>query len=184
MPVKNPRRREFPELMTDHFLGDENRNELVAVVDLKRQAHELRQNRRAAAPRLYRHVAAAGASCLRLLQEIPVNERAFPQRACQGTDLLSFLVVTAAQDEFLRRLVGSRLLALGRLAPRRCPMFAAVGATAIRMIDGIAGNTTGNRTCTPPARPPGLADDLVDVVGIRDRTDRRPAFGAHHARLA
>jgi hypothetical protein len=37
-------RREFAELVTDHFLGHLHRNVLLTVVDAEQQADELRQD--------------------------------------------------------------------------------------------------------------------------------------------
>src|SRR4029078_2312993 len=55
---------------------------------------------------------------------------------------LRFLGMATTENEFFRRIVGSGLFALGGFAPRRRPMLAAIGASAVRMIDGIAGDTT------------------------------------------
>src|SRR3546814_19939095 len=46
------RRRELAQLMADHFLIDEDGDELAAVVDVERQPNELRQDRRPARPGL------------------------------------------------------------------------------------------------------------------------------------
>src|SRR5271168_573245 len=62
MAVERARRREFAELVADHFLRDRHRHVLVTVVDAERDADELRQDRRAAAPDLH-HIAAAGSPC-------------------------------------------------------------------------------------------------------------------------
>src|SRR5262249_57536311 len=50
--VEGARRRELPELVADHVLGHRHWDVLVAVVHAERQADELRQARRAAAPHL------------------------------------------------------------------------------------------------------------------------------------
>src|SRR5262249_53073448 len=92
--------------------------------------------------------------------------------------------MTAAQDEFLRRLVVTGLLALGRLSPGSGPVLAAIGAAAIRVVDRVAGDAARHRTLALPAGAAGLADDLVDMVGIGNGADRCHAFGAHHAGLA
>src|SRR6516162_4425890 len=48
--VKCPGRRELAELVTDHILGDQHRDELVAVIDPKCEPDELRKDRRTARP--------------------------------------------------------------------------------------------------------------------------------------
>ncbi len=58
-PVEGARRRELAELVADHVLGDQHRNVLLAVVDAEGEAHELRQDRRAARPGLDHVLAAA-----------------------------------------------------------------------------------------------------------------------------
>src|SRR5208283_3029533 len=44
MAVERARRREFAELVTDHFFGDRHRHMLVTVVNPERQTDELRQD--------------------------------------------------------------------------------------------------------------------------------------------
>src|SRR5690348_687075 len=82
--VEGPRRRELAELVADHVLGDQHRDELVAVVDAEGQTDELREDRRTARPRLDDLVAAGTARLLRLLEEIAVDERPLPYRACHS----------------------------------------------------------------------------------------------------
>src|SRR6185437_7634046 len=81
MPVEGPRRRKLSEFVADHVLGDEHRNMLLAVMDAEGEAHELRQDGRAARPDLDHRVRARPARLLRLLQQISVDERTFPHRA-------------------------------------------------------------------------------------------------------
>src|SRR5262245_16683857 len=76
--VEHPRRGELPELVTDHLLGHQHRNVLLAVVDAEGQPDELRQDGRAPAPDPDHFVAARPARGLRLLQQITVDERTFP----------------------------------------------------------------------------------------------------------
>jgi len=76
--MERPGRREFAELVTDHLFRDINRDELVAVVNVERQTDELRQYRRAARPRLDGGFLAAALRRFRLLQQIAVDKRAFP----------------------------------------------------------------------------------------------------------
>src|SRR5262245_44621530 len=72
--------RELAELVADHFFRRQHGNVLLPVVDAEGQPDELRQDGRAAAPYLDDVVAARGTRGLRLLQEIAVDERAFPNR--------------------------------------------------------------------------------------------------------
>src|ERR1700743_2517170 len=60
-------RRELAELVTDHFLGDVHRDELLAVVDAERQSDELRQDGAATRPGLDHVVAHAAARLFGLL---------------------------------------------------------------------------------------------------------------------
>src|SRR5262245_10206464 len=80
MAVEGPRRRELTKLVADHFLGDQHRDVLLPVVDAERQPNELRQDGRAAAPDLDHLVATRRARGLCLLEQIAVDERAFPNR--------------------------------------------------------------------------------------------------------
>src|SRR5262245_22423357 len=80
MAMERPGRRELAELVADHLFGDEHRNVLLSVVDAERQADELRQDGRAAAPDLDHVVTARRARCLSLLHDVAVDERAFPNR--------------------------------------------------------------------------------------------------------
>src|SRR5215831_14490102 len=78
MAVEHAGRRELAELVADHLLGDQHRNVLLAVIDAEGQPDELRQDRRAAAPYPDHLVAARGARVFRLLEQITVDERPFP----------------------------------------------------------------------------------------------------------
>src|SRR4029450_141885 len=80
MAVEHPRRRELPELVTDHFFGHQHGNMLLAVIDAEGEPHELRQDGRTPAPDFDHLVAARRARCLRLLEQIAVGERSFPNR--------------------------------------------------------------------------------------------------------
>src|SRR4029077_10831804 len=44
MAIERTRRRELTELVADHFLGDDHRNVLLAVIDAECQPDELRQD--------------------------------------------------------------------------------------------------------------------------------------------
>src|SRR6185503_7453260 len=87
--VEGARRRELAELVTDHFLGHLHRNVLVAVVDTEEKPDELRQDRRAAAPDPDHLVAARSARGFRLLEQIAVDERTFPNRTRHDACLTS-----------------------------------------------------------------------------------------------
>src|SRR5829696_4465105 len=95
--------------------------------------------------------------------------------------------MTAADDHARGLLVATRLVALGRLAPRAHRMPATRGAAlaaAVRMVDRVHGHAAIVRAPTLPAHPPGLAVIDVLVVRVRYRTDRGHAVGAHLADLA
>src|SRR3954454_18994993 len=81
MAVEGAGRREFAELVADHVLGHQHRDEFVAVIDAKGQADELRENRRAARPGADHLVAAGPARFLGFLHQIAVDKGAFPYRA-------------------------------------------------------------------------------------------------------
>src|SRR5271169_5516671 len=185
MAIEDPGRRELAEFVTDHILGHQHRNKLVAVVDAEGQADELRQNGRAPRPGLDDLLASRIARLLRLLQEIAVDERTFPNRTRHSSALL--LLEAPAHDQLARGLVLARALALGLNTPRRHRMAPALGAAlaaAVRMIDWVHRDAAHDGATTLPARAAGLVGLFVGVVRIRDRTDRREALRAHHAHLA
>src|SRR5664279_4834171 len=97
--------------------------------------------------------------------------------------LLLFAVVPAGDDEFGGALVLARLLALGREAPRRGPVTAALGASAVRMIDRVHGDAAVVRHAALPALPAGLADRGIHIVGVRHRADGGHATAVHQALL-
>src|SRR5256714_15626476 len=95
--------------------------------------------------------------------------------------------VAACHDEFLRRLVVARLLALGGEAPRSDRMTPARGAAlaaAMRMIDRIHRDAAIVRHAPHPALAARLADRDVHVIGVRHRADGRHAAAEHQALLA
>src|SRR3982750_221948 len=147
MAEEGARRSELTELHADHVLIDRHRHELAAVVDIERQADELRQDRRTARPGLDRRAAALLLSTFRLFQQRKLDERTFPDGTGHGLTLL--LRVTATDDELVRCLVVTSTGALGRLAPRGNRMTAARGpafAAAVRVVDGVLGDAAGQRT--------------------------------------
>src|SRR5271166_3208518 len=80
MAVERTRRRELAELVAHHFLGDDHRDVLLAVVDAEGQSDKLRQDRRAPRPDADHLVASGRARGIRLLQQITVDKRTFPDR--------------------------------------------------------------------------------------------------------
>src|SRR5918998_5848001 len=78
--VERAGRRELAELVTHHFLAHEDGNMLLTVVDPEREAHELREDRGAAAPDLDDLATARTPGSLRLLAEVAVDERTLPKR--------------------------------------------------------------------------------------------------------
>src|SRR5260370_702639 len=84
MAVEGAGRRELAQFVADHVLGHQHRNEFVAVIDAKGQADELREDRRPPRPRPDHLVAPRTARLLRLFQQIAVDERTFPYRACHA----------------------------------------------------------------------------------------------------
>src|SRR5262245_12434834 len=88
--VEGPRRRKLAELVADHVFGDADGNVLLPVVDPEGQTDELRQDRRAPAPDADDLVATRCAHGLRLLEQITVDKRTFPNRACHVALLLTY----------------------------------------------------------------------------------------------
>src|SRR5262249_133221 len=82
MAVKGSSRRKLTELVTDHVFRYQHRNKFVAVVDAKGQADKLRKDRRAARPGPNDLVPSGAARLLRLLEEVTVDKRTLPDRAC------------------------------------------------------------------------------------------------------
>src|SRR5690606_5721351 len=167
----------------DHFLGDMDRDELLAVIDLEIEANELRQNGRAPRPGLDRALLPA-LGLLGLLQEVAIDEGTFPYGTSHG---LTLSLVTRTDDELVRRLVASGLLALGGLAPRGHRMTTAGGAaftTTMGMVHRVHGHAAHGRTLAEPARTPRLGDDDVLVVGVRHGADAAHAGTMHLALLA
>src|SRR3984885_10100376 len=186
MAVKSAGRGEFPKLVADHPFRHEPRNVLVAVVDAERQTHELRQNRRAAAPDLDDVGAAGSARDISLLEHITVHERTLPDRSRHGSaSLLAHMA--RCDDEFVSRLVRPGLLALGRLAPRAHRMPAArrlAFAAAVWMVDRVHDDAAIVRTAPEPAAAPGLGDRSIHVIGVRHRADRGEALAMNEPLLA
>src|SRR5690606_36740412 len=106
------------------------------------------------------------------------------ERGMTGSRLLQ---VTRAQNVFLRRLVRTCALALGRLAPRGDRMTADRGAlfgAAVRMVDRVHGHAANGQALALPARAARLASVDVRVVRVAPRAHRRHALVVHQLLLA
>src|SRR5438105_6339987 len=80
MAIERTGRRELTELVTDHFLGDDHRDVLLAVIDAECQTDELRQDGRAPRPDADHLVTPGDARGICLLQQITVDKRTLPDR--------------------------------------------------------------------------------------------------------
>src|SRR5665647_119225 len=89
--------------------------------------------------------------------------------------------MAANHDEFGGALVLAGLLALGREAPRRGPVTAALGASAVRMVDRVHGDAAVVRQTAAPTLATGLADRRVHFVGVGYGTNRRHAAAMNEA---
>src|SRR5438270_9847095 len=89
--------------------------------------------------------------------------------------------VAADHNELGGGLVLAGLLALGREAPWRDRMAAALGAPAVRVIDRVHGDAAVVRHAALPTLAAGLADRGVHVVGVRHRADGRQATAMDQA---
>src|SRR5688572_24173161 len=82
----------------------------------------------------------------------------------RDTSLTLLLLMAAAQDEFVRRVIVPRAFAFGRLAPRRDRMPAAGGTAftaAMRMVDRVHRHTAHHGLPALPAHAARFADRLV-----------------------
>src|SRR6201995_1932047 len=77
MATEDPRRRELAELVPDHVFLNEHAKVLVPVVNLKRMAHELRDDRAGARPGLERLLCTILVQLGNLLVEFLIYIRAF-----------------------------------------------------------------------------------------------------------
>src|SRR2546427_60821 len=80
--AEQPRRRELPELVPHHVLGDVHRDELVPVVHRQSVAHEVRRDRAAPGPRLEHLLLVLLVQDPDLLEERRLHVRALLDRAC------------------------------------------------------------------------------------------------------
>src|SRR4051812_47539653 len=168
--VERPGGGKLPHLVADHVLGDEHRDELLALVHREREPHHLRQHRRAARPGLDDLLRLGPLRLEHLVEEVLVDERTLLDRASHWLTLFS----TTTDDELVGRLVRARLVALGRHAPRRAGMTAARAApfaTAHGVVDGVHGDAAVVRALAHPPHAAGLAPLDVGVVGVADLAD-------------
>jgi hypothetical protein len=78
MARERPGRSKFAKLMSNHVFRHVDGNVLVTVVNTKRKPNELGQDRRATAPDLDNFVAPRSTDFFRLLQDVSVDKRTFP----------------------------------------------------------------------------------------------------------
>ena len=108
MAVERAGRREFTEFVPDHFLGDDHRDVLLAVIDAERQPDELRQDGRTPRPDADHLVTSGRARGIRLFQQITVDKRTLPDRTRHDRSYFCFLrawrliMMNFAVDLFLR----------------------------------------------------------------------------------
>ena len=76
MGLKEPRKREFAELMPHHLFRDIDRQEFPAIMDGKSVAHKFRGNRAGTSPSLDDFFIARGVKLLHFFQKPLVNKRA------------------------------------------------------------------------------------------------------------
>src|SRR5688572_28093982 len=179
---------ELTQLVADHVLRDEHRDELTPVVHREGEPDRLWIDRRAPRPRLDGLAGVGRGRLLNLLQEVPVDERTLLDTA---RHLLLTLCLSPRHDHPVGALVVARLQALGELAPGRTRVATATRATfttAHRVIHRVHRDTAVVWTLAEPARAPGLAQadqlvlregDLADAgaaiqVDAADFTARQP----------
>src|SRR5208283_285982 len=104
MAVERPRRREFAELVADHFLGDGHRDVLLSVVDAEGEPDELRQDRRPPRPDTDHLVASGRARGIRLFQQIAVDKRTLPDRTRHDCSYFCFRACRLAMMNLAVRL--------------------------------------------------------------------------------
>src|SRR3989449_960473 len=80
---------ELAQLVADHVLGHEHRDELAPVVHRERVPHQVGKDGRAARPRLHHLLLALPVHVLHLLDQVAVDERALLDRTCHQRTPLS-----------------------------------------------------------------------------------------------
>src|SRR5438132_909467 len=165
MRLEGARERELTEPMADHVLRHVHRDELPAVVDGERVAHELRRNRGTPRPRLEHLFLTAAVELLDPLHQPLVDEGAFLQR----TSHRALLLLPPGDDVAVRRPgAATGLVALGRLAPRghRMVAFALAFATTSGVVAGVHHRAAHGWTESEPSFAAGLAPRDVLVIGV------------------
>src|SRR5262245_22342978 len=89
----------------------------------------------------------------------------------------------ARDNESLCAFILPGLLALGREAPWRGPMLAALGAAAMRVVDRIHRDAAVMRHTALPALPASLPDRGIHVVRVGNGANGRQASAMHQALL-
>src|SRR6266850_3629627 len=163
--------RELAELVADHVLGHVDGDELPAVVHGQRVADELRRDRGAPRPGLEHLLLARAVQLLDTPVELLVDVRPLLERASHASRLL-FL---PPRDDVGVAGPGAppRLVALGRLAPRRHRVIALALALAAahRVVDRVHDRAAHRRPEALPAHAAGLADRHVLVIEVADLPD-------------
>src|SRR5690606_1697917 len=183
--LEGARRRELTELVADHRLGDIHRHVLATVVHGDGVAHHVGEDRAAARPGLDDPLLALLVQLVDLLQQVVVDEGTLLQAARHDRLPPGAAGAPAADDELLGRLVGVAGAALG-LAPRRDRVTTTRGlalATAVRVVDGVHGDTTGLGADALPAVAARLAHLDEFVLGVADLPDGGTAVDGHAAHL-
>src|SRR6185312_7619256 len=146
-------RGELAQLVAHHVLAQQHRHVLAAVVHRDGQTHHLGGDHGAARPGLDRALVVARHRSRDLLGQVRVDERAFTDGTGHLSNLSSLRVATA-HDHAVGALVAARLVALGRLTPRRHRMASARGlafTTAVRMVDRVHHHAAHGGTDALPA---------------------------------
>src|SRR5208283_681936 len=102
--VEGTRRRELAELVPDHVLGDEHRDEIPSVVDREREPDRVGGHGAAARPGLDDLLALRSLRGSNLLGEVAVDERTLLYRTSHDVSL-SALLAAALDDHAVGSLV-------------------------------------------------------------------------------
>src|SRR4051794_11986632 len=179
VPAERAGGSELTELVSDHGLGHEDRHVLAAVVHGDRVAEHVRHDHRAPGPGLDDVLGPLLVLNVHLLLQVVVDEGALLQTARHVSGLLSALLAgtTATHDELVAVLVGAAGPAL-RLAPGAHRVTATAGlalTTAVRVVDGVHGDTADGGALALPPHAAGLAPVDVRLLGVADLADRGAA---------
>ena len=179
--------RELAELVADHLLGDEHRDELAAVVDGEREADHVRDDHRAARVGRDRRACSGSASfCATAIFFVRYLSTNGPFLTERGMAYLFLLA--AADDELLGPLVVTGLEALGLARPTACTGGDHRSCGLRRRPSGDRpGSSTTPRLCgrMPSQRlRPALPHWMLRVLAVADRADGRAAVDVDAAHLA